>query len=493
MPVSMTRRRALFGFAGVSAGVGLAACSRATPSSAPGSAITIASHGARPNGTVRAIKLVAQPVDMDLGGGSVRTWAYGNSVPGRGLRATAGDRMQIEVTNRLPVPTSVHWHGMAIPNDMDGVPGVTTPELAPGASFTYDFVVPDAGTHWFHPHSGLQLDTGLYAPFIIDDPADPGRYDSEWIVVLDDWTDGIGPSPDVIFAELTAGNATANSGGMEMGRMDMGGSGGSGGMDGGDVTYPDYLINGRVITDPQTFTGKPGERVRIRMINAASDTIFTVALDGHDLQITHTDGYPVAPRRASSVRIGMGERYDLMVTLQDGVFPLVAMPMGKTGLARALIRTGAGPVPSQRYVPSEMNGQPATVADLRGDPASALPAKDPDSIQDVVLNGSMSPYRWTINGERYADMTPLTIRSGQSGRLRFRNMTMMSHPMHLHGHSFQLGAAGGRGPRKDTVLVPPMGAVDVAFVADNPGLWMVHCHNAYHAEAGMMTRLDYVS
>jgi FtsP/CotA-like multicopper oxidase with cupredoxin domain len=442
-----------------------------------------------PKGIVRAFKIAAKPIDVDLGGRSVRTWAYGSTIPGSGLRATAGDRVQIEVTNRLPVSTSVHWHGLAIPNGMDGVPGVTTPELPPGASYTYDFVVPDSGTHWFHPHSGLQLDTGLYAPFIIDDPAEPGAYDAEWVVVLDDWTDGWGRSPDQLFAELGASADTAGSDGIGMDGMGMDGMG----MDGGDVQYPAYLINGRTLTDPETFTGKAGDRVRIRVINAAADSIFTVALSSHQMQVTHSDGYAVTPQLATSVRVGMGERYDLLVTLQDGAFSFVAQPLGKEGYAAAFVRTSSGTAPPSPGAVVELTGEPLTVVSLEGIGESALPRKDPDSVQDVVLNGSMAPYRWTINGEGYADMTPLTIRSGQTGRLRFRNMTMMSHPMHLHGHSFQLGAAGGLGPRKDTVLVPPMGAVDVDFAADNPGLWMLHCHNAYHAEAGMMTRLDYVS
>ncbi len=429
------------------------------------------------------MKLVAQPMDLDLGGRVVRTWAYGGGVPGRGLRATAGDRMQIQLSNRLPVSTSVHWHGLAIPNNMDGVPGVTTPELLPAASYTYDFVVPDPGTHWFHPHTGLQLDTGLYAPFIVDDPAEPGVYDAEWIVVLDDWTDGMDRSPDQIFADLTAADATTAADGMGMDGM---------GMDGGDVQYPVYLINGRPPIDPETFTGNAGDVVRIRVINAAADSIFTLALSGHEVHVTHSDGYPVTPRRATSLRIGMGERYDLLVTLGDGAFSLIAQPMGKDGYARAVVRTGAGTAPQTAEIP-ELAGDPVTVADLSGGEATALPKADPDSIQDLVLNGSMAPYRWTINGATYPETTPLTIRAGQSGRLRLRNMTMMSHPMHLHGHTFQVGAAGGRGPRKDTVLVPPMGALDIAFVADNPGLWMVHCHNAYHAEAGMMTRVDYVT
>ena len=128
---------------------------------------------------------------------------------------------------------------------------------------------------------------------------------------------------------------------------------------------------------------------------------------------------------------------------------------------------------------------------LKAAGGAALPAREPDSVQDVVLGGSMGQYVWTINGRTYDDTVPLTIRAGQAGRLRIANRSMMHHPVHLHGHTFQLGPAGGTGPRKDTLLIPAMGAAQVDFVANNPGQWMVHCHNAYHAEAGMMTRLDY--
>ena len=133
------------------------------------------------------------------------------------------------------------------------------------------------------------------------------------------------------------------------------------------------------------------------------------------------------------------------------------------------------------------------VQDLTAEGSAVLPARDPDSVQDLVLSGGMGGYVWTINRRTYDQTVPLTIREGQAGRLRITNHSMMSHPVHLHGHSFQVGPAGGSGPRKDTVLLPPMAGVNVDFAATNPGNWMIHCHNAYHAEAGMMTRLEYVT
>ncbi len=484
----LTRRLFVATMAGSGVALGLGACTAQTSSVAvaptrPASATT------RPStGTTRRVTLRARPITVDLGGTVVQTWGFGDSVPGAALRATAGDRVVVDFRNELPKATSVHWHGLAIRNDMDGVPGVTTPETPAGGTFTFDFVVPDPGTHWFHPHHGMQLDHGLYAPFVVDDPDDPGDYDAEWILMLDDWTDGVGPSPEEIMEGLIADGAS-DAGGM--GRMH--GMGGMGAGAGGDVDYPLYLVNGRPPTDPDTLVARSGDRVRLRIINASADTVFTVALGGHDLTVTHSDGYAVEPVTAPALRIGMGERYDATVTLGDGVFALVADPVGKRGLARALVRTGSGAVPADTHRPSEVDAYPLTVDALRAAGPARLPQREPDSIQDLLLSGSMAPYVWTINGRTYDDAVPLTVREGEAIRLRIRNMSMMAHPVHVHGHTFQLGPAGGAGPRKDTVLLPPMGGVDVDVAATNPGSWMVHCHNAYHADAGMMTRLDYAA
>ncbi|MDP1877476.1 MAG: multicopper oxidase family protein [Actinomycetota bacterium] len=492
---TVERRTFLLAAAGTGAALGLAACGAGAASTSVGTAaITPRATARTGSGATRRLVLRAQPIEVDLGGTIVATWAYGSTIPGRAFHATAGDRVIVDFRNDLPEPTSVHWHGLAIRNDMDGVPGVTTPETAPGGRSSFDFVVPDPGTHWFHPHHGLQLDHGLYAPFVIDDPDEPGDYDAEWVIVLDDWTDGVGPDATEIMAGLVAaGESGDGMAGMGMG-MDhgMGGMGGMG-MDGGDVTYPFYLVNGRVPSDPETFVARAGDRIRLRIINAAADTVFTVALGGHDLVVTHSDGYPVQPVATPALRIGMGERYDAVVTLGDGVFAFAAAPDGKKGLARALVRSGSGSVPMASARPAELAAYPLTVDALRAAESARLPERDPDTVQDVLLSGSMAPYVWTINGTTYQDTIPLTIREGQAGRLSIRNMSMMSHPVHVHGHTFQMGSAGGSGPRKDTVLVPPMGGYRVDLVADNPGKWMVHCHNAYHADAGMMTRLEYVA
>jgi FtsP/CotA-like multicopper oxidase with cupredoxin domain len=473
---------------------------------------------------------------VDLGGPVVATWSYGGQIPGPEIRVRKGKVIQALLANRLPAATTVHWHGVAIRNNMDGVPGMTQAPVAPDAQHTYRFAVAQAGTYWYHPHVGVQLDRGLYGPLIVEDPDEPAGYDHEWTVVLDDWIDGTGYTPDQVLAALRQGmsgmgmtaaspSPMASMSGMPMpgdsptarasalaaspsaGMSGMG-SGPAGpspvmsgtarsrllGGDAGDVRYPYYLINGRIRTAPRTATARPGQRARIRFINAAADTTFRVALGGHQLTVTHTDGYPVAPVRADALLIGMGERYDVTVTLGDGVFPLTALAEGKNATALALIRTAAGAPPPADVRPAELGGRLASYAGMRAAPQARLAARAPDVTYRLRLTGGMSRYDWGINGQAFDMSRPGALRflleQGQRVRVVFDNATTMYHPMHIHGHTFALGPAG---PRKDTVIVRPRQQVVCDFDADNPGQWMTHCHNLYHApeSSGMMALLGY--
>jgi len=294
-------------------------------------------------------RLTAQPVTLDLGGQTVSTWAYGDTAPGPLLRVEAGDVLRVDVANQLPDATSVHWHGLALRNDMDGVPGLTQDPIAAGETFRYEFTAPHPGTYFYHPHSGVQMDRGLYGVLVVDDPQEPGEYDAEWIVVLDDWVDGTGRTPDQVLSDLQQAGGDDSMGGMHdmggtgMEGMDHGSMGSMGGMEvmrspllggAGDITYPYYLLNGRTAADPATLSAKPGQRVRIRFVNAGSDTAFRVAVGGHRMTVTHSDGFPVVPVPTDALLIGMGERFDATVTFGDGVFELVASAEGKQGQAR---------------------------------------------------------------------------------------------------------------------------------------------------------------
>ncbi|MFD4657437.1 multicopper oxidase family protein [Kitasatospora sp. NPDC058444] len=483
----------------------------------------VAAAEARRNpGPERKVALTATGTTLDLGGRTVRSWAYGDRLPGQEVRATLGDTLAVTLANHLPQSTSLHWHGLALRNDMDGVPGVTQADIRPGASLEYRFALSHPGTYWFHPHSGVQQDRGLYAPLIVEDPKEPLAYDKEWVVVLDDWVDGVdGSTPDAVLAELaqgmggmdhsggsghdmsgmsgmsghempgmpgTSGTGSTPSGAAAPGRMLMGARSPLLGGDAGDVAYPFHLVNGRLATAPETFTAKPGDRIRIRLINAGGDTAYRVALGGHELTVTHTDGFPVEPAATQALLLGMGERYDVLVTAGDGVFPLTALAEGKNATALAVLRTGGGAAPDAAVRPAELDGRLLTAGQLKAAPGVRLPAKAPDRTVRLELTGGMAKADWAFNGRRYDPAQRYPVAAGERVRLEFRNSTTMWHPVHLHGHSFALP---GDGPRKDTAIVLPGTTLAVDFDADNPGLWMVHCHNVYHAETGMMTVLGY--
>lgn len=504
---AMSRR----GFLAVGAGVtasALAACSSGSHAPAvvvgPDSDPVRAAENRRraASAPVRDVVLSAEPTTVDLGGVQVQTWTYGGKLPGQEIRIARGEVLRADFTNALPQPSSIHWHGMALRDDMDGVPELTQSAVTSGGGFRYEFTVPDAGTYWFHPHVGVQLDRGLYAPLIVEDPADGNNYDVEAVVVLDDWLDGVdGRDPDTELAQLRA-NGMA---GMNMGPMPgaaTGGHGGHGsgttdptaplGTDTGDVTYPYFLINGRLNTDPMTFAARPGQRMRLRIINAAADTAFRVAVGRHQLNVTHSDGFPVHPVTTDCLLISMGERYDAIVELGDGVFPLIAAAEGKQGRGLALIRTSGGNPPPADVRARELDETPLTATRLRVDESVLLAPKAPDTVLDVSLGADDKRYLWTINGKTFDEHAMLDVREGQRVRLRFINTTMMFHPMHLHGHTFQLVDGNSTGARKDTTIVLPNQTVEVDFDAVNPGQWMLHCHNAYHGEAGMMSVLSYV-
>lgn len=528
----LTRRGLLA--AGIAGGLTLAACShgksQGSGAAAQLSAAIAAAESDRPHsGRTVTTSLRPQAVQIDLGGPIVQTFAYGNSIPGPPIRAKIGDELVVKVSNALDRPTSVHWHGIALRSDMDGA-APATPNIDAGQDFTYRFSVPNSGTYWAHPHTGLDADKGLYLPVIVDDPTE-GDYDTEWIVVLDDWTDGVGKTPQQLYDELTSPNKPSRStmpmttppasttttttttpsssestsptssatpttstaasptgiAGMSGGSSDLLGG------DAGDIDYPYYLINGRIPPAPSTFNAKPGERIRIRFINCGSDTTFRVALAGHSMTVTHTDGYPVVPTRVDALLIGMAERYDVIVTAAAGVFPLVATAEGKNALARALLATGAGSPPDAAFQPAELGRRVGTVQMFTATTAVNLGRPQPDLNLEVLLGGNMAQYNWMINGEPYSKTNPLHVRQGERPTITFDNPTMMYHPIHLHGHTFQLiKPDGSPGARKDTVIVLPKQKVTAVLVADNPGLWMLHCHNTYHQEAGMQTRLDYV-
>ncbi|WP_397547747.1 multicopper oxidase family protein [Rhodothermus marinus] len=476
MPDRRSFLRALLGTTAALAVPGLwtAGCRRE-----PADAATIAPslRQSTPTGPARTVRLRAEEIEVEVAPGRVyRTWGYNGAFPGPELRVREGEQLQIVVENHLPEPTTIHWHGVPVPNAMDGVPGLTQDPIAPGETFTYTFVAAPSGSYLYHSHVGLQLDRGLLGALIIEETTPHVSYDREYTLVLDDLLPGE-PRP------LTAATPGMRGRGM-MGRGMMGGMMG--------VQVPSYagsLINGRLPEAAPVFEVRRGERVRLRLLNPSGASTFRFAIDGHALLVTHADGRPVEPVRVDNLLIGMGERYDVVIEADNpGRWAIVAVPVeGTHPPARAVLHyreSRARGLPSG--LPETLRGRPLDYSDLRC--LEMLPAQRPDRSFDLLLSGGMmmNP-RWTINGQAYPDAEPLEIARGERVRFRMVNHSMMLHPMHLHGHFFRVGDA-----LKDTVLVPPhMGRVVFDFVADNPGRWFFHCHNLYHLESGMAREVRY--
>lgn len=433
-------------------------------------------------GVVRAYTFEAAPVKIELGGQPITTWAYNGMLPGPEIRLTEGDTLRVAVKNRLPEGTTIHWHGVPLVNSMDGVPGVTQQPILPGQDFVYEFVVPAAGTFMYHSHAGLQLDRGLYGPLIIQPKREMLNYDNDFVVVFDDWLDGMPGTPEDAMKQLIKKGDRMGS------MMGMGGMGAS--QMPPDILYPFYLINGRTSDNPLELVVRQGQQSRLRLINASASTIYRIAIQGHRMTVTHTDGQPVEPVQVDAIRIGMGERYDVLVSANNpGVWQLAAQVEGTTRLARAILRYkgSLAPLPPVTYQPPELMRQLLLYRMLKAAPGIFVPpGGDPDQLVSVKLSGGMGQYIWKINDQVFDKAAPITVGSQSLIRFQFDSQSTMPHPMHLHGHFFQLDNGTGRGPLKDTVLVDPKQQLTINWVSDNPGTWAFHCHNRYHENAGMM-------
>lgn len=445
--------------------------------------------------------LKVAPADLDLGGRRVSTWGYDGGAPGPEIRLKQGGTLRAKVSNRLPEGTTIHWHGLPIPNNMDGVPNVTQPAIKPGEDFTYEFAVPVSGTYFYHSHVGLQLDKAVYGPLILEPKNETLSYDREFTLMLDDWLDGVNGTPEDELKSLkSGGSAMGEMKGMS-GMGDMGGGGGMGGMKGmggmdkaprqwpPDIVYSYHLVNGKPAGSPEELEVKRGEKVRLRFINAGSATIYRVALQGHKMTVTHADGQPVEPVEVDALRIGQGERYDALVdATNSGVWQLAAQAEGTEKIGRALLRYKGSPAPRlpADFKPPELKGRLLLYDMLKATPeAESPPGGEPDEVVPVTLSGDERKYVWKINGQAFPEADRIDV--GRNRRIRFEieNKTMMPHPMHLHGHFFRVENGTDRGPAKDTVLVDPMRKLTIGWFSNNPGDWAFHCHHLYHMESGM--------
>jgi multicopper oxidase len=456
-------------------------------------ATTHAGNGLR---EIHLIHLEAGEITWELAPGKViKAMAYNGQIPGPELRLKEGERVRILLKNALSEPTTIHWHGVDVPNPMDGVPGITQPPVQPGETFAYEFEARPAGTRWYHTHfqEHRQLDLGLSAPLIIE-PArpDPFPVDREYTVVLDDWATGTGRA----VASTREGTAGHRGG---MGRMMEGmmGRGGMGGMMAGGhtIAYDAMTINGKAYPATRPLQVRQGERVRLRLINASADHTHIMRLAGHRLHVTHTDGNPlVQPVAVDAVPIAPSERYDVrFVADRPGAWFLSCAKPGHARAGEQVLIIYEGHEDAKPEIPVEGLHSLSLWYYGLGHGQEILPrAWGRERTYELTLSGGMMGSDvWTINGKRYPNTDPLHLRRGDHVRVQLSNMSMEAHPMHLHGQSFKVLAVNGRRlvqPLvKDSVDIEAhMGSVTVEFTAHNPGDWFFHCHKPTHMEGGMI-------
>lgn len=549
-----------------------------------------------------SLRIARQTMRVD--GKVSRAIAINGTVPAPLIRLREGQNVRLSVTNDLDEDSSIHWHGLLLPFQMDGVPGVSFPGIKPRSTFVYEFPVMQSGTYWYHSHSGLQEQLGHYGPIVIDPKgADPVAYDREHVVVLSDHSR---LSPEAIFHKLKV-----NPGHFNMQRQTLGGllSGkdqplkdrldwGAMRMDPTDIadvngsTYT-FLVNGYGPKDNWTALFQPGERVRLRIINASAMSIFNVRIPGLRLTIVQADGLNVRPVEVDEFQIAVAETYDVIVTpTEDRAYTLVAEANDRSGMGRATLAPRPGmvaavpplrerplanmkdmgmgemdmsggsmsdmdhaamghgsggsmdmpgaPAPSTDSMPGmemsnsdtmsgmdhgSMNMRDFSVApqveknpgvqtispmpvDRMGEPGQGLENVEhkvltyhdlvalernpyvnaPDRSLDIHLTGNMERFMWSFDGVKMSDFhEPIPFIEGERVRINLINDSMMSHPIHLHGHFFELVTGkGAYSPRKHTVLVQPGGKASFDFTADAVGDWAFHCHLLYHMHAGMM-------
>jgi len=436
---------------------------------------------------IKGITLDAKVTSIDLGNKKpFKAWTYNGQMPGPEIRVKEGDTLRVVLKNNLPEGTTIHWHGVPVPNKMDGVPYVTQKPVEPGESFIYEFKASPPGTYVYHSHESYQLDRGLYGALIIEPKEERRSYDKEYVLMLEDWAtiDGGGPE--------ASKRGRIQSGMGMMGMRGMMGRRTSSGTPLQEPLYDEYVINGKVFGALPPFKVKKGDKIRLRIINPSSSTIYTLRIAGHSLNVTHTDGRPVLPVKVDALRIGMGERYDVeFVANNPGrwhIYNIIDRSPVSGRLLGTILYEG---INSKSYNDDTLRSLRISDYSLfEGvDEKFFKPVNKIDKIFRMSLSGGMmSPY-WTINGGIYPNSDDIRVNPGEGIRLEYSNMSMMAHPMHLHGHFFEVAGTGrvtGGRVKKDTIIIPAhMGRGVIEFVADNPGIWFHHCHNLYHLAAGM--------
>jgi FtsP/CotA-like multicopper oxidase with cupredoxin domain len=418
----------------------------------------------------RVFQLRAAPAEVEqIDGRRLAVWSYNGQVPGPVLRVRLGESVRVELANDLPQPTTIHWHGVRVPNAMDGVPGVTQPPIAPGERFVYRFTPKDAGTFWFHPHhrGSEQLERGLYGVLIVEDEK-PLPWSRDVVWVLDDWLLGTGGAIDPRF---NTPHDLAHDGRW------------------GNFT----TVNGVRV---ETLTVRAGERLRLRLVNTANGRVFAPDFSALDARVIAVDGlYTRRPLDPKGFELAPGNRLDLDITIGAAArgrtieivdrFTRSPIPLASIRVLDEVVETPRFASPSNRRVP-------------RWEQAMSAPV-DVEYRLDARRGGEYG-IEWTINDRAFAghNQSPAgpfeRLEPNHWHRIRFVNESFRLHPMHIHGQFFKVIARNGQPVDepyfRDTVLLKRKDSVDVGIVPLDRGQWMLHCHIQEHAEAGMMTLVD---
>jgi FtsP/CotA-like multicopper oxidase with cupredoxin domain len=476
---------------------------------------------ARAAGEQKILRLQTRQIEV---GGKAAS-AYGALQPSgvAGLTLNEGDEFDVRLENTLAVPSGLHWHGMIPPWRQDGVPFISGPPVMPGQSAEYKFPARPTGTRWMHSHVGLQEQSLLAAPLIVREAEAIRSGAQEVVILLQDfsWTDpkelleGLrkpkAGGMNMSGMNMSGGSMSMSHGSMNMsgsgGSMNMSGSGGSMNMSGSsmggqmamhamdlnDITFDAFLANDRTLADPQVVAVERNAVVRLRIINAAASTNFTIDLGALTGTLVAVDGNPIVPLPVRQVPLGIAQRADIMVRVAAAAVPVLARCEGRTLQTGVILQPPGASVARLANDNAEAGPVVGPAQEMQLRARDPLPNRPVDRSVPVELIGNMATYSWGM-AINHMGGAPATVKRGERVELVMHNTTTMAHPMHLHGHNFQVTEIGGMaiaGAVRDSVLVPPMATVKVVFDADNPGLWAYHCHNLYHMEAGMFATVVY--
>ena len=489
------------------ASAGFFASAAATPAM---QATAWAQSSATDGNAPKTLKAVSRT--LDIKGKPASVFGLVRKDGARGVTIGPAEPFNVALTNELSEPTLIHWHGLTPPWPMDGVPDKPAPLMKPGETRTYTFPIADPGTYWMHAHT-LQEQNLLAAPLIVYSPSDAGEDVQEVVVLLHDFS--FTPAEQLL-ARLTKGASNrTNMGGMDMSGMagmmagmghdDMmrhmaqmrGMMGGMkpgdmmGGMDLNDIDFDAYLANDRTLDDPEVIRVETNDHVLVRIINGAAATAFSIDTGRLRGELIAVDGQDIAPVAGSMFPVVMGQRLDIRLAIpkEGGAFPILALREGGQERAGIVLATPTAPVVKVPLLGSGKGRAVNLDLEVRLKSRRPLTPRAAERRYAVALVGNMANYEWGI---QLGDA--LFVKSGERVEITMHNLSTMTHPMHLHGHHFQVTGINGKplqGTMRDTVAVPPMASVTIAFDAANPGVWAFHCHHLYHMASGMMTFVAY--